>query len=209
MKKKFLATFLISLLFVGGAFAAPTAQIIGGLTAVELSPEAVQVFSSLNITLSAIGPATLDLGTGRAEFPIPGGALDLGSLRGDIFHTGGLAFEGPDTTVSLLNFIISTTGQDPVLTALAAVNEDVVDRIPLFKLELTQSLQVSDHETLVIPEVNLTLTQDAAVTLNDAFGTTAFEEDFVFGSADAVAQSLMPSEPQEDSDDDNSTSSGQ
>jgi hypothetical protein len=198
MKKIVISTFLISLLLVGGAFAAPTAQIIGGLTAVDLSPEFLQAINSLNVTPSAVGPGSLDLETGRARFPIPGGAIDLGSLEGDIFHTGGLALAVPDTKVSLLNFIISTTGESPVLTGLAVVDDDVEGRVPLFNLELTQSPQVGEYGTIIITDVNLTLTQTAADTLNNAFGTTAFVEDFSVGSAVVVAQSLESSDNQGD-----------
>jgi len=197
MKKKILIIFLISLLSAGGVFAAPTDQIIGGLTTVDLSPEVLQVFSSLNITPSAIVPGTLNLQTGSAGFPIAGGAIDLGSLEGDIFHTGGLALEVPGTRVSLLNFII-TTGQSPVLTGLVAVNDDIAGRIPLFNAELTEPPQENEFGTLVISSVTLTLTQTAAETLNNVFGTSVFVENFMFGSADVVAQRLESSFEQPD-----------
>jgi hypothetical protein len=205
MKKPVLATFLISLLLVGGAFAAPTAQIIGGLTTVELSPEAVQAFNSLNISLSAIPPGRFNPQNSRFSFPIPGGAIDLGTLSGDIFHTGGIALDSSDTNVSLLNFIISTTGQPPVLTGLVAVNDDIVDRIPLYNLELTQPPQEGEYGTIIIPDVNLTLTQTAADVLNDTFGTTAFEANLLIGSAVVVAQRLEPNGMQDDSGNVNQT----
>ncbi|MEZ4598593.1 MAG: hypothetical protein R2940_02250 [Syntrophotaleaceae bacterium] len=188
MKRTVLATFLISLLLGGMAFAAPTAQIVGGLTNVEISSEVVQAFESMNITPSAIVPGALQNGT--VSFPIPAGAIDAGNAKGDIFHAGGLGLMSSDTEVSLLNFIIDTTGDAPVLTGLVATDDNIVDRIPLFNLELPQSVQPDENGTLVISDVNLTLTQEAADALNGAFGNTAFQANSAFGTATVVAQSL-------------------
>lgn len=197
MKTKIFGTFLVSMLLTGVALAAPTNQIIGGVTSVQLSPEVIEALNSLNITPSAITPGQLGPQS-RASFPIPAGAIDLGSSKGDLFHSGGLAFDSANANVSLLNFIISTTGQSPVLNGLAVVNDDVSDRIPLFKLNLNEELQQSDFGTITINNVDLTLTQNAAEALNSAFGTTAFQENLLFGSAVVVAQSFETSTTEAD-----------
>jgi hypothetical protein len=191
MKKKALSTFLISLLLVGGAFAAPTAQIVSGLTTVDLSPEFLEAINSLNITPSAVAPATVNLQGGQARFPVSGGAIDLSNLSGDIFHNGGLALEVTGTKASLLNFIIDLTGESPVLTGLVAVNDDIVDRIDLFNLQWPQMPQESENGTVVISDIDLTLTQTAADTLNNAFGTTGFAEGLTIGSAVVTVQTWV------------------
>jgi hypothetical protein len=183
MKRLLLAALLTIPLATAPALASPTAQVAGGQTTVELSDEFVDALGSLGVTPSAIAPGRLSLRKGRVSYPIPGGALDLESLKGDIFHTGGLVLEVPGTKVSLLNFIISTTGEAPVLTGLAAVNGDVVDRIPLFDLELTSDPQLTKWGGLKIKDVIVTLNAVGAETLNTVFGVDAFNEGLLIGTA--------------------------
>ncbi|MEZ4600571.1 MAG: hypothetical protein R2940_12355 [Syntrophotaleaceae bacterium] len=190
MKKTVLATFLIPLLLGGMAFAAPIAQIVGGVTRVDISSEALQALESMDIDPSGLVPAKFDNRNATSIFPIPAGAIDQGNAKGDIFHGGGLTLKTSDRKVSLLNFIISTTGDSPVLTALVAVDDDILDRIPLFDLELPRSIEPDEQGLIVIPDVNLRLTQRAAEALNEAFGTAAFQENFSFGNADITALSL-------------------
>ena len=102
------ASLLIVLCAAGPAAADPTARVAGGRTTVKLSDEFVCALGALGVAAAPIGPATLK--RGFAAFPIPGGALDLETARGDIFHTGGLSLSAGDTRVQLLNFVIDTQG---------------------------------------------------------------------------------------------------
>jgi hypothetical protein len=183
MKNTLIAFFAAATMALGTAWAAPTAQLRGGDTTVELSPDFVNALVGLGVEPGRIKPGSLKLNKGTVSFPIPGGAIDAESLAGDIFHTGGLTLAVPGTTVSLLNFIISTTGE-PILTGIAAVNGDVVDRIPLFDLDLSAAIvEVGNKNQLRVGPVGVTLTDVAADTLNSVFGVDAFTEGFPIGTA--------------------------
>ena len=106
-----------------------------------------------------------------------------------MFHTGGLTLAVPGTKVYLLNFVISTTGEGaPVLTGIASVNGDVVARIPLFDLDLSALTVDGNKKKIMLGEVGLALTAVAADTLNNVFGTDAFVEGFVIGTASVDAR---------------------
>ncbi len=169
------------------AEAAPTVQLVFGKTTVRLSEDFVGALGVLNLTPGVIRPATLNLRKGKVRFPIPTGGVDLATARGDIFHDGGLTLtdEG-GTTVELFNFIIDTTDA-PVLTGLVTVDGDLLDRVPLFNLELTMEPKVIWDWLLLIRGVNVTLTAEAAAALNGVFETTAFEEGFNIGVAKVFA----------------------
>lgn len=183
MKKQLITLVGILSLSISTAWASPTAQLGGGRTTVNLNPDFVAALVSLGVTPSPITPGTLNLKRGTISYPIPGGVIDTSSLKGDIYHNGGLGLEVPGTKVSLLNFIISTT-DTPVLTGVAAVNNDVVDRIPLFDLDLSAaSVDVTRWGVLKIDNVGVTLTAPAADTLNAVFNVSAFYQGFPIGTA--------------------------
>lgn len=182
MKKLFATAVVLAQLVATAAFAAPTAQLDGGRTAVNLSGDLIDALTDLGVAPGAIGPGILRE-NGVVQYPVTGGAIDLDSLAGDIFHTGGLTLSVPGTRVSLLNFVISTTGDSPVLTGVAAVNGETVDRIPLFDLAPTQGPQVDEWGKLDLRKVTVTLTDVAAATLNAVFGVDAFEGGFPIGTA--------------------------
>jgi len=168
MKKILGSTIAISSLIAASAWAGPTAQLGGGSTTVVLDGGFVNALVANNIAPSNIKPGKLDLKKGTIKYNIPIGAIDLDSLAGDIFHTGGLALSNADTDVTLQNFIIDTT--NGVLTGIVTLNGDVVDRIPLFDLDLGEAdIQTSPSGRLRITNVGLDLTSDAASTLNAVF----------------------------------------
>jgi hypothetical protein len=195
----------IALLAVTTLFAAmpvaaePTAQVAGGSTRVRLSEDFVAALGALGVTPGEIEPGELE--DGRARFPIPGGALDLATARGDVFHLGGLALTAGDIRVGLLNFVIDTTPDAPVLTGVVTVDGDLVARVPLFDLGLTQGPELSRKGRLEIEEVELTLTAAAAEALNEIFGVDAFFEGFDVGVA-KVKTRLRATDDDEDEDDD-------
>lgn len=183
MARKIAAVLLFMCLSATTAIAAPTAQLNGGKTTVWLSPDFVGALVGLGVSPSSIDPGSLNLRRGYVRYPIVGGVIDLDSLAGDIFHRGGLRLEANDTTVSLYNFVISTLGDTPVLTGVAAVNGDVVARIPLFDLELTREPRVTRWGGLRVWGVEVTLTDTAASTLNQVFGVENFAGGLQIGKA--------------------------
>ena len=111
--------------------------------------------------------------TGRnLAFRITGGDIDLENAAGEILHSGGLSLSAGETVVELKSFAIDTSAAEPVLTGVAIVNEQLVGRIPLFKLslpELSLPLQPAQRRffgfsfsRLSIPGVGLSLTGEAA-----------------------------------------------
>ena len=166
--------------------AAPTAQITGGYTLVELAPEFVAALGTLGIAPSKNLPGTLH--SRIALFPITGGRVDAANARGEIPHAGGLKLTRGTTQVILTDFIIDTaSGANARLTGLVTANGSVVGRVPLFNvalpaIQLPLALPPSP-EQLLIEGNRLTLTAEAATALNGAFGVTAFAAGFNIGVA--------------------------
>ena len=200
-----LLTFSLAL-FCATATAAPTAQVAGGGTAVALSDDFVAALASLGVDAAPVRPARVTP-RGTVRFPIPGGALDLATARGDVFHTGGLTLSAGATEVQLLNFVIDTT-DTPVLTGLVAVNGDILGRVPLFNLELTMAPEVTNNRRLIIAGVNVTLTDAAAGALNGVFNVGAFTGGFNIGEAKLRTRltRLMGDGADDDGDDSDSDS---
>jgi hypothetical protein len=171
---------------VSPAMAAPTAQINGGYTLVELLPGFVDALTSLGIAPSKNLPGTLYQRIGF--FPITGGRIDAANARGQIPHSGGLTLTKGETRVNLTDFIIDTTGTAPVLTGIVTANGSIVGRIPLFNLALPAGITLPlvlppGPEILLIEGNRMTLTQEAATALNGVFATTAFPAGFDVGIA--------------------------
>ncbi len=158
----------LCVLFVAGpAWAGPPAQVAGGGTSVVLSDTFTGALAALGVEAGAIAPAKLRKGT--AFFPILAGALDLATARGDIFHGGGLKLSASATTVRLQNFVIDTQ-DEPMISGLVFVNGDLVARIPLFDLVLNSAPEVSRSRNLVVSDVDVLLSAEAAGALNSVFG---------------------------------------
>lgn len=171
--------------------ASPTKEFASGETSVSLSPELIQAAGSLNLSVNAVNPARR-FGAAGFSFPITSGLVDLQNAKGEIIHGGGLRLAAGGTTVDLRNFIIDTTGAQPVLTGVAVVNNSFVGRIPLFKLTLPALQLPLSNRTFVlnIPNVDLKLTAQAAAALNQSFGISAFVENFPIGKAQVRAISF-------------------
>lgn len=186
---------LAVLLMPALAFAAPTVNTLGGDTRVVLSPELVGALTSLNVAVAPTYPAKLK--RGEARFPIPAGELDLGTLKGEVAHNGGLSLRAGGTTVDLSSYVIDTTSATPVLTGLVKVNDSVIGRVPLFDLSLPSAPVVrglhSRAGSLQLDDVQLTLTDEAAAALNAVFAVTAFAEGIPIGTARVSTYFYEPS----------------
>lgn len=189
--------FVLCATLVGQTRAEPTADIVGGVTTVTLSDDFITLLGTANITPAALEPGTLD-DTSVATFPIIAGALDLGTFVGEIAHTGGLSLSsaGETTdlgnvlakTVDLFNFTIDNAQTRLAMTGLAAVNDDLGGRSPLFNLDFTTALldTTSVTDTVSITGVVLGLTDIGAAALSEALGVP-FTEGFIVGTADVEA----------------------
>lgn len=177
---------------VSQTWAKPMVVFTGGETTVTLSDDLIGALGVLGLTAGALEPGTLSE-EGVASFPIVSGALDLQTFIGEIAHTGGLSLSIEDgtTTVDLFDFTIDNATADTklvALTGLAAVNNDLGGRFPLFKLDFTNAIIEQNDEigTITISGVDLTLTAVGASALNAAFGVDALTEGFLVASADVT-----------------------
>ncbi|CAN7486727.1 hypothetical protein LJR143_003149 [Pseudoxanthomonas sp. LjRoot143] len=172
-------------LIPASALAAPTVSTLGGDTRVQLSGDFVGALTSLGVSVRASYPARLR--GANAAFPIPGGELDLGNLKGEVDHAGGLSLQAGGTQVNLSSYTIDTTGAAPVLTGLVKVNDSVLGRLPLFDITLVSAPIVrglhSRAGSVQLNDVQLTLNADAAVALNTVFNVTAFQAGLPIGTA--------------------------
>jgi hypothetical protein len=167
------------------ASAAPTVNTLGGETRVQLSGDLVGALTSLGVSVRASYPARLR--GAQASFPIPGGELDLGTLKGEVDHAGGLTLRAGATEVNLSSYTIDTTGAAPVLTGLVKVNDSVFGRLPLFDIGLVSAPVVRGLHaragSVQLDNVQLTLNADAAAALNAVLNVDAFQAGLPIGTA--------------------------
>jgi hypothetical protein len=166
------------------AIAAPSADFIGGKTSVTLSSDFVNALTTLQVTPGTIGSGRLKQGV--ASFPIVSGAGDLGTVKLEVNHRGGLSLKGGATTVELTDYSITNLDGKPVLTGLVKANDNLVGRIPLFNLALTsapKATSIHGATQINLNGVGVTLAKPAADALNSVFNVTAFKEGLKIGTA--------------------------
>ena len=183
-----------ALAFGQAASAEPSYQLILGTTTVVISAETQATLDSQGIIVRRVKPATFDAGVGT--LPISAGDIDTGAseLSIEVLHQGGLILRGGDTRVALTSFVIGTLGVDSILTAVVKVNDTIVGRIRLFRVELTETPIVVAPEGTTsgkvrLSNVELRLSQAGADALNAAFGITdVFDGGSLFGTAEVFAR---------------------
>ncbi|MFM7423964.1 MAG: hypothetical protein ACKO7W_03010 [Elainella sp.] len=164
-----------------------TASSNSGNTSVTLSTGLTNALTSLGLQASGFG--TTQITNGIARFLITGGAADLAATRVEILHDGGLTLRSGSRVVNLTDFSISNLGNQPVLTGLVTVDGNLVARAPLFNLQIGNVSANNENgiTDLALQNVAVTLTAEAAATLNQAFGVTAFQSGFNIGTAQVEA----------------------
>jgi hypothetical protein len=157
-----------------------------GSVTVRATPASVALASgSTSVTLDAgagaalqsLGIAAAPIGSDSLSFPITGGRVNTRTYAGSIEHSGGIALSRGATRVELTDFTIGIDGT-PELTALVGGQ-----RVPILTVDLA-ALQASVRgRTITLSGAALKLTAAAAGALNQAFGTTAFTEGLLLGTA--------------------------
>ncbi len=151
--------------------ATPTSvALTGGATTVTLDAGAGAALQSLGVTAAPIGSDSL-------AFPITGGRLDAKTFAGTITHSGGISLTKGATKVELTDFEIGID-DTPELTALVGGT-----RVPILTVDLSALQSSVDGGTITLAGAGLKLTAAAAGALNTAFGTTAFTEGLLLGTA--------------------------
>lgn len=187
---------LLTLVATMALSAAPLFDFVPGTgrTAVTFSGDFLRATAALNVRVTGSSPDTLRINLQglQATFPITAGFLDLGALKLNIPHSGGLALTAGNIRVDLSDFVIEnsrTTAGTLRLTGLVRVNGALVGRVPLFNIALVGAPQLDRSDftfgsmAMLGVNANLTLAKDAADALNTVFSVTAFVEGFPIGSA--------------------------
>lgn len=182
---------LLTLTLTIAAFSAQAATYVpsAGSTRVTPSTDLINALDSLGVEIGKVKPGKLT-GKGIAIFPITGGAMDLTRGKSEIIHSGGFSLTAGNTRVVLNNFIIDTTGTSPVLRGTVIVNGELVGRLVLFDVDLSDVNIQQKPKLLDITNAELTLNAGAAAALNEIFGVTAFTEGFPIGTANIFARGL-------------------
>ena len=156
------------------------AQLAGGYTALELDPGAAAALTSLGVTPGLIAPATA--GPDGLRFPITGGKVSVTDYAGSIRHSGGISLTKDPVQVDLSRFTIQVDA-DPDLTALVGGQ-----RVSILSLDLSGLDARVKGRRITLAGAEASLTATAAGALNQAFGTTAFTEGLVLGTATVKAR---------------------
>ena len=152
----------------------------GGATSLALDPGTGQALTALGVAAAPAAPATANP-DGSLAFPITGGKVDAKTLAGSITHSGGLTLTKGSTAVTVTDFTIATAPA-PALTALLGGT-----RFDLATLDLGAAKTTISGRSVTVGPVVAKLTKGAADALNPAFGTTAFTEGLVIGTATVAA----------------------
>jgi hypothetical protein len=122
-------------------------------------------------------PSSPSAGDAGLAFPITGGRVDAASLAGRVRHSGGIALTRDTTRVELSDFTI-VIDDTPALTARVGG-----DRVEILTLDVSGIARSGSGRTVTVSGVVARLTAVAAQALNQAFGTDAFSEGLVLGTA--------------------------
>ena len=175
----------LSLTAVTAAQSAPTEATRAGSTSVRLSQDFLGALTTLKVAPAALSPGRLTKTKKGvfATFPITAGAVDLGTVKAEIDHSGGLSLTAGATRVELSAFIIDLAGTRPVLTGLVTVNDSLLARVPLFDLALPRGSVRGNDDFLKVDGVAVTLSEEAATALNTVFKVDAFVAGLPIGTA--------------------------
>jgi hypothetical protein len=165
-------------------------RLTGGATSVTTAPGIAAALLGHGIVPIAALPGTAGAQIGssgiavRFTFPVTGGWLNAGRLRGTVWHKGGILFASPAVGKQILvsDFVINV--HQGVLTA--EVNGNPKVRVPLLRLSLAHATISSGRHYVRISGIVATLTGAAASALDATFGTTLFKSGLELGTASTL-----------------------
>jgi hypothetical protein len=155
-------------------------ELTGGATTLAVDAGAASALQSLGVTPAPIAPATA--GQPGLRFPISGGTVNARTLAGEITHRGGISLTRGGTVVRLTDFTIAVD-RTPSLSA-----EVGGSRVEILSLDLAGARTRVAGRNVTVSGVVAKLTGAAAGALNQAFGTTAFQEGLTLGTATVRAR---------------------
>jgi hypothetical protein len=185
----------LSVVAAVGASAQNSIAVQSGVTSITLSPTLAATLQNLGVTLTTVSPS-VDT-NGVVNLPITGGAFDLATAKGEIFHTGGLTFTKGNIVITITDFLIDTTDDSlpgitaPIVSALVISNRAVSGRLPLFNLGKPTGFQLpltlTDKVILTLNGSALTLNATAAAELNTTFGVSTLYGGLPIGTVNTAA----------------------
>lgn len=162
------------------AYSAPTRSISSGRTLIDFSSSFSETLRINGVQGFIIRPGALF--RGDPVFYVSSGEFDLSTARGEIIHRGGIRFARGAAVVEFTNFAIDTSGL-LVLTASVKINDAFIGRMPIFNLNLPPLTLPLPNRRLEFNSIGLTLREEAASTINNAFGTIILTNGMTVGSA--------------------------
>jgi hypothetical protein len=145
----------------------------GGNANLALAGSATQTLNDQGISSSPIDPATREAGT--LNFPITGGKVGADGGSGTTRLDGGLRLAKGGT-----NLDINKPHIDLARGEVSAVIAG--GRGTLLSFDPGKAKVTTKPEKVTITGIDGALTADGAIAINEAFGTTAFQEDARFGT---------------------------
>jgi hypothetical protein len=164
-------------------------RLSGTSTSVQFNATTLKALTSLGITPSASGSATL-ISSGEISFPITGGVAVVhsdksykpGYIAGVLLHQeSGLTLTKGSTVVNLSDFTV-----DPGDSMVQGSVNNGADTTDLFIANGSKVTVSSVGGTVHLDGTQLELTAGAASALNSAFGTTAFTPGFDLGTVHII-----------------------
>ncbi len=150
-------------------------MVIGRSTSVIVNPAITAELKHAAITITAVAPATTKTHKTVLIFPANDGQIVVATVAGTVDDTGGLTFSHDSKSVKLTTLIVDTTTKQ--LTA-----EVGGQRVALFDLNLASLKRASGPKgTVVASDIKLTVTSQAASTLNSGLGVSTFKAGQSFG----------------------------
>lgn len=177
---KIAAIFVLLFTIVTTSYAVPTRSLSTGRTTIQLATAFSDTLRASGVQGFVLRPGTTF--RGKAVFYISSGEFDLSTARGEVLHRGGLRFAKGTAVVDFVNFAIDTSGS-PVLTASVKVNDTFVGRIPIFNLAFPALTLPLTNSRIEINSIGLTLRDEAANVLNNAFAALIVSNGMTAGTA--------------------------
>ncbi len=134
-----------------------SATVIGTSTSVVVSPATTKLLKEHDITVSAVAPAKVST---VILLPTTSGHFVVSSATGRVEDTGGIELSHAGTSIQLTGFVVDTESKQ-VTAAVGGL------RAPVFDLTLSSiAHRTGPSGTAVFGGIKLTLTEEAATTLN-------------------------------------------
>jgi hypothetical protein len=153
----------------------PSTSVVGKSTSVVVSPATTKLLKENEVTVSAVAPAK---GSAVILLPTTSGHFVVSSATGRVEDTGGIKLSHAGTSVQFTGFVVDTESKQ-VTAAVGGL------RAPVFDLTLGSLAHTTGPSgTAVFSGIKLTLTEEAATTLNSDLGVNnVFKAGQEFGVA--------------------------